>query len=348
MNPITAYLQYLKSELPTMENDRYSLFPLQDEKMYEYKKMQEAALWSVGELDFTQDIVDYSKLSPTLKGLVIRPFKFFVCGDGAIMENIELRMVLEARTMEQKEFFRVQSYAEGVHNEAYSLFPYCVITDPDERSEVFRSMENTPCVMKKMKWISDYMLSDTSRALRYAVSACMESIGFQAAFLCINFFRSKKVMKMMVFLNEQIAKDEGIHTKANIHMYNRERELGHLMPSEEVIRQLVEEFVNIELEFADYLLPQDIEDFTREGLFAFVRTIGNYLLEKMGYAVVPSKSLATVPTWIQDFASEQKSNFYEERVGSYKQFSLKQSLDWKSKAIGTAETVYTDFANLDI
>lgn len=346
MNPVQAYIEYLRDELPEMENDRFSLFPLQDEKMYEYKKMQEAAFWRVEELDFTKDVEDYEKLSPELKQLVIRPFKFFVCGDGAIMENIELRMVLEARTMEQKDYFRTQSYAETVHSEAYSLFPFHVIRDPEERAEVFSSMDNTPCVMKKMEWISKYMLSDTSRALRYAVSACMESIGFQASFLCINFFRSRGVMGMMVFMNEQIAKDEGIHTKANIHMYNRERELGYPMPSEEDIKSLVKEFVEIEIEFADYLLPQDIEDFTREGLFTYIRTIGNYLLEKMGYTTYPIISSATIPTWIQDFASEQKTNFYEERVGSYKQFSLKESLDWKKK--GTSKVIsFTDYQYFD-
>jgi hypothetical protein len=37
-------------------------------------------------------------------------------------------------------------------------------------------------------------------------------------------------------------------------------------------------------------------------------------------------------TWMNDISLTQKTNFYEGRVGQYKSFSLKEALNWKTRA----------------
>ena len=52
-----------------------------------------------------------------------------------------------------------------------------------------------------------------------------------------------------------------------------------------------------------------------------------------------------LPSWMNDIAMEQKSNFYEVRVGNYKQSTLTKALDWKGRISGDNNTLDKAYAN---
>src|SRR5680860_90108 len=89
----------------TSLGERYSLFPIQDDTMYKAFKIQEAALWSSNEMDFSRDKKDYQELSVGLKRIIDYVNAFFSATDGVIIENILNRFLLEASTLEEKCFY---------------------------------------------------------------------------------------------------------------------------------------------------------------------------------------------------------------------------------------------------
>jgi len=312
--------------------DRYTLFPIEDEKMYEFLKKQEAAFWSSNELDFSRDIEDYNNLNPGLKRVIDYVNCFFASTDGLIIDNIALRFLLECKTLEEQGFYIFQLAIEYVHSETYSLIINTLISDPDERRNMFNAVNNLDCVKHKAEWLDTFMKSDKSEAHRVLVFACGEGILFMSSFLFIFYFREKGILQNIVFANEQISKDENMHKDAGVIRYKR---LGKL--SDQNAFEIVGKAVELEIEFIDELLPEQVDDLNPEDAKNFVRVLADHLLVSCGHSKLYNVSAKVLPSWINGLAMEQKSNFYEVRVGNYKQSSLKQALDWRGRIKGQQE-----------
>ncbi len=335
----------------TTATDRYTFFPIKDDNAYVHFKTQEAALWNSNEMDFSRDKKDYDNLPPKLARMIDVIYAFFAGADGIVVDNIVFRFLIDSSTLEEKAYYIVQLYIELVHSETYSLTINTLKPNEKERNDLFRAIETLPCVAKKAKWMEKYMYSDLPRSHRLLAFACAEGIFFQSSFLGVFWFRSRGILQNIIFSNEQISKDEGSHTRNAIDRYNRERSLGNEVPTDEMAIRIVTEALEIEHEFVDYLLPEAIDDLTPHGFHSFVDVLGDYLLSSCKHPVIGKSTSDDLPTWIQEISNEQKNNFYEVRVGAYKQFSLSKALDWKSRISGEEQTnteaVYEDPTSVD-
>lgn len=170
------------------------------------------------------------------------------------------------------------------------------------------------------------MESDISRSHRLFIFACGEGIFFTSSFLFIFYFRSKGKLENIVFANEQISKDEGLHRDAGIALHVREGRI----PIEEA-HDIVSKAVELECAFVDEMLPEKIDDLDPKGVNKYVKYLGDHLLIAAGYPKLYGIESDELPTWMNDIAMGQKSNFYDVRVGNYKQMSLKSALDWKNR-----------------
>ena len=199
---------------------RYTLFPIQDETSYKFFKTQEGAVWSSNELDFVRDKMDYENLPPKQKHLINLILGFFSSADGMISLNL-IRFMLECETFEEVCFFNAQNFIEVVHAESYSLAVMTYIPDPEKQQEIFEMADNLPCVKAKTDWIEKYMKSNEPRIIRLAAFAIAEGVFFSMLFAIIFWFRSKGVMQIFAFSNEQISKDEGLHRDYGAYLFRK-------------------------------------------------------------------------------------------------------------------------------
>jgi len=315
---------------------RYTFFPIEDEVAYYYYKLQEAALWNSNELDFSRDADQYNSFSPPLQRIIDYVYAFFASADGVVAENIVLRFIQECDNFEQKAFYLAQMYIESVHAETYSLTTNTLIRDAGKRLALFQAMEGIPVIKAKTEWMEKWMESASSRAHRLLAFVCAEGLFFQSSFFYIFWFRSKGLLPNIVFSNEQISKDENLHCCFAMELYNRLPKLDHA-----IAHAIVEEAVAIESQFIDQVTPEPVEDLQPEDGKNYLKTLANYLLECCGhppaYANIPP-----LPNWTLEIATQQKSNFYEVRVGSYKQFSLSSALDWRGRIDKRGTDPFTD------
>jgi len=312
--------------------ERYSFFPIKDEEMYKKYKEQESSIWSSSEMEFSRDIKDYLSLSPELKRIIDLVNCFFSATDGLIIDNIAIRFLLECKTVEEQSFYISQMFIETVHAETYSLIIKTLITDPDERHKLFMAANNLPCVQAKTNWLNKHMQSDKSRSHRLLVFACGEGIFFTSSFLFIFYFRTKGILQNIIFANEQISKDEGMHRDAGLLLHVREG----LLEIDEA-HKIVNDAVDLEFDFVDEILPEPVEELNSNDVKNYVRFLGDHLLISAGYPKLYNIDIKSLPTWMNDIAMEQKSNFYEVRVGNYKQTNLSYALDWKKRITGNHE-----------
>ena len=69
-------------------NKRYSLFPIQHEKIWEFYKKAEASFWTFEEIDLSQDLTDFKNLSKNERFFIKKVLSFFAVSDGLVNENL--------------------------------------------------------------------------------------------------------------------------------------------------------------------------------------------------------------------------------------------------------------------
>ena len=320
--------------------ERFTLFPIQDETAFRFYKIQECALWSANTIDVSKDKKDYDSLSPELKRVVDYTNAFFSNSDNMVLENLSYRFMVEATTIEEKMFYQVQSFIESVHMESYGIVINTLVESQEDRDRLFHAADNLPCVRNKNVWMEKYMEAQLPIQYRRIAFAITEGIFFISSFSFIFYFRSKGLLQSVVFLNEEIQKDEKLHTSLSVALYKRGERL-----SEEHIKRMFTEAVELECGFVDEVLPKAIEDLHPDGIKNYVKFIADYLLTSLGHQKIWNIEKDTLYDWLSDGSNQQKTNFYEGRSGNYVNSSVKHALDWKKRIKGTAkdeEDAYND------
>lgn len=336
---------------------RYALFPILDEKGFEFYQRQENSHWTASELDFVADKKSYDKATPQMKRMIDTILAFFLSGDGAISDNIIFRFLLECQTYEEKAMFISQLHIELVHAETYGMAALTLKQDPKELASLIETVMTNPCVTRKIDFMEKYMLADRPRYQRLLAFACAEGIFFCTLFAVIFWFRSKGMFPNFILANELIAKDESLHRDFGAWLYVRE--VSNLLNQYEkgsaeyqakfeeikkITLEIIQEALDIEDTFADFILSDNLEDLNANDLKEYAHLIADNLLVQLSYT--PHWKAKNPFTWLDDISMEQKSNFYEVRPGGYQKKALTELLDWKKRA-GLTEITDNAYNNPD-
>lgn len=320
---------------PISASRRYTIqFPVQDEESYAFFNRHLSTVWTNTEMDYSRDKHDYASASPAIQRVVNLILAFFSAADGIVVNNISQRFMREAQTFEQQLFYHVQNFMEVIHATGYSMAVNSLISDPDKREEIFKSADELGFVSSKSRWMEEYMESDLDQIYRVVGFACAEGIFFISAFLVIFWLRSKNLMRNFIFLNEQISKDETLHRDFACHLFRR---LKNSQTDRDLVERIVKQAVEVEKEFIDELLVEEIDDLTRDGSKAYVESLANHLLISFGYEAIYEET--KLPSWMNDIAMQQKSNLYEVGGGNYRMGNLEKE--------ESSETSYSNPEDVD-
>ena len=140
--------------------NRFVLFPIQHNDIWEMYKKQEASIWTAEELDLSPDLVDWdSKLNDDERFFIKHVLAFFAASDGIVNENLAENFLSEVQYTEAKFFYGFQVMMENIHSETYSLLIDTYIKDTKEKNYLFNAIETFEPVKKKADWelIEDYI-----------------------------------------------------------------------------------------------------------------------------------------------------------------------------------------------
>lgn len=313
---------------------RYTLYPVVDPESFAFYQKQENIHWTAQELDFTADVAQYQAASPAIRKILDTILAFFLAADGAISDNISFRFLLESNTYEDRAFFISQNHIELVHAETYGLAALTFKRDVQALTELIVMMQQLPCVTRKIDFIEKWTISDRPAYQRFLAFACAEGIFFCTLFAVIFWFRSKGLFSNFVEANEMISRDESLHRDYQAFRYRREVNslLANNCDEDEIIKishQIIDEAIDVEDEFIDYILSSNLEDLNAKDLKIYARTIADNLLAEVS---TPLKFNVKNPfTWLNDISMNQKTNFYERKALAYTKSSLSTVLDWKTR-----------------
>ncbi len=300
--------------------NRYVLFPIQHQDIWEWYKKQEASFWTVEEIDLGQDVIDWNtKLNEDEKYFIKHILAFFAASDGIVNENLAENFVNEVQYTEAKFFYGFQIMMENIHSEMYSLLIDTLIKDDEDKDRLFNALENFPAIQKKANWAIRW-IDSPSFAERLIAFAAVEGIFFSGSFCSIFWLKKRGLLPGLATSNEFISRDEGLHSDFAVHLHNQH--LINQVPKDR-IKQIIVEALDIEREFITESLPVDLIGMNSKLMTEYLEFVTDRLLVELNCEKVYN---AENPFDFMDMISlEGKTNFFEKRVSEYQKAGVKQN-----------------------
>ena len=304
------------------DDNRFVMFPIKDNDIWEMYKKAEDSFWRVQEVDLSKDLTDWNTLNINEKHFVSMVLAFFAASDGIVLENLGLRFMTEVQLAEAKAFYGFQIAMENIHSIMYSQLIETYIQDPHQKNRLFTALENFPCIRKKADWAIKWIEDDNSDfATRLVAFACVEGIFFSGAFCSIYWLKKRGLLPGLTFSNELISRDEALHVEFAILLYNK---LTNKLDSY-TLKKIIEEAVEIEKEFICEALPCNLIGMNNKLMARYIEFVADRLALQLGISKIYN---AVNPFDFMEMISiEGKTNFFERRVGEYALANKENSSD---------------------
>ena len=223
--------------------DRFVLFPIKHQDIWQMYKQAEASFWTAEELDLTTDVQDWAnKLTEDERFFIKHVLAFFAASDGIVNENLAVNFLKEVQYPEARCMYGFQVMIENIHSEAYSLLIDTYIKDSVEKDRLLRAIDTIECVQKKAEWALRWIDKGTF-AERLIAFAAVEGIFFSGSFCSIYWLKKRGLMPGLAFANELISRDEGLHCDFACMLYTQH--LENPLPKE-TVTQIIRDAVEIE------------------------------------------------------------------------------------------------------
>jgi ribonucleoside-diphosphate reductase beta chain len=300
--------------------DRFVIFPIQHNDIWEFYQQHQAAFWTAEEVDLSNDIRDWENLTDNERFFVKNVLSFFAASDGIVNENLAENFLSEVQYPEAKFFYGFQLMMENIHSLMYSLLIDTYISDADEKDECFHAIDTLPAVQKKANWALKWIESASFQE-RLVAFAAVEGIFFSGSFCSIFWLKSRGIMQGLCNANSLIFKDENLHCDFAIHLLNNHVENR---PSEKRIREILLSALEIEKEFITESLPVSLIGMNSNLMKQYLEFVVDGLLVKLGCK--KQFNVEQPFKFMEQIAVETKGNFFESRTVEYQKAKLGESL----------------------
>ncbi len=292
--------------------DRFVLFPIQHSDIWEMYKMEQASFWTAEEIDLAEDLKDWKELNENEKHFLKHILAFFAASDGIVNENLVMNFSNEVCWPEARAFYGFQIMMENIHAETYSLLIDTYITDENEKDHLFKALETVPSVKKKGEWAMRWLSRKRgSFAERLVAFATIEGIFFSGSFCAIFWLKKRGLMPGLTFSNELISRDEGLHCDFACLLHNKLLKGA----GENVIRSIIAEAVEIEIEFVTNALPVSLIGMNSDLMKQYIQFVADRLLVALGATKL--YNVGNPFPWMEMISMQGKTNFFEKRVAEY-------------------------------
>jgi len=307
---------------PILEDNpnRFVLFPIQHDDIWNFYKKSEASFWTAEEIDLAADMVDWNeKLNDNERYFIKHILAFFAASDGIVNENLAENFVAEVQYTEAKFFYGFQIMMENIHSETYSLLIDTYIKDKEEKNHLFNAIETLDCVKKKANWALQW-IDNGNFPERIVAFAAVEGIFFSGSFCSIFWLKKRGLMPGLSFSNELISRDEGMHCDFACLLYTQH--IVNKLPKS-TVEKIIVDAVNIEKEFVCDALPVRLIGMNADLMSQYIEFVADRLLVELGNEKVYN---ATNPFDFMEMISLQgKTNFFEKRVAEYQKAGVNKS-----------------------
>jgi ribonucleotide reductase beta subunit family protein with ferritin-like domain len=294
------------------DDNRFVMFPIKHNDIWEMYKKQVDCFWRPEEIDLSKDASHWESLTDDERHFISMILAFFAASDGIVLENLATRFMNEIQLSEARAFYGFQIMMENMHNESYSLLIESYIKDKEQKHKLFNAINNYPCIKKKSDWAQKWIHDNRSSfATRLVAFACVEGIFFSGAFCSIYWLKKRGLMPGLTFSNELISRDEALHCEFAILLYSKlQKKIDKTR-----IHEIIKEAVDIETEFICDALPCRLIGMNSELMTQYIKFVADRLAVQLGYKKI--YNVINPFDFMELISLEGKTNFFERTVSEY-------------------------------
>lgn len=302
----------LNEPLLNEDNTRFSQLPYRYPVLQKAYEEHEAAFWSSKEIDYSADLKDWESLNDNERYFIEHILGFFSNADGIVLENLIMNFCTEVKAPEARNFYAFQGMIENVHAQTYAMLIETFVKDTKRKEQLFNAIDTIPAVSKKANWALKWLDSTRPFEERVIAFAIVEAIFFSGAFCAIFWLKSRnKMTKALGKSNELIARDESLHAKFAVLIYE------HLLNkvTQERVEEIMREAVEIEEEFICESLPCKLIGMNSDLMRQYIRYVSDRLLVQLGFNKIYNDENPF--DFMKIMNLDGKTNFFESRVSEY-------------------------------
>jgi ribonucleotide reductase beta subunit family protein with ferritin-like domain len=296
----------------TEDENRYVMFPIQCNDVWDMYKRQVDCFWRAEEVDLSKDLNDWKKLNNDEQKFIKMVLAFFAASDGLVLENLAVRFMGDVQLSEARAFYGFQVAMENIHSEMYSLLIDTYIQDSKEKDTLFRATQNFPCITKKAEWAKKWLNDNRSSfGARLVAFAAIEGIFFSASFASIYWIKKRGLMPGLTFSNELISRDEALLTEFAVLLYSK---LNKKL-NKKRIYEIIQEAVEIEKEFICDAIPCRMIGMNSKLMVQYIEFVADRLVVQLGYDKIYNSQNPF--DFMELISVESKVNFFERTNSEY-------------------------------
>jgi len=294
------------------DENRYVMFPIQYNDIWEMYKRSIDSFWHTGEISLAQDLNDWNKLNDDERNFIKMILAFFSSSDALVTDNLGTRFMNEVQPSEARAFYAFQIAIETIHSEMYSILIDTYIKDSDEKTKLFQATQNYPCIAKKFnwaqKWLNDKRSGFPTRLIAFAL---VEGLFFSSSFAAIYWIKKRGLMPGLTFSNELISRDEALHTEFAVLLYSK---IKKRIPKKKLY-EIVTEAVDIEKEFITESIPCRMIGMNSKLMCQYIEFVADRLCLQLGYDKLYNSQNPF--DFMELISVESKVNFFERTNSEY-------------------------------
>jgi ribonucleoside-diphosphate reductase beta chain len=303
---------------------RFVLFPIEHQDIWEAYKIQQAAFWTVSEVDLSTDFKEWQeRLNDKERHFISHVLAFFAASDGIVNENIVVNLIEEVQIPEARSFYGFQIMMENIHSEMYSLLIDTYIRDQAEKTRLFNAIETFPAVKAKAQWALDWLgKKECTFAERLVAFAAVEGIHFSGSFCAIYWLKKNNKMPGLAAANELIARDEGMHRDFACLLFSKIE--PEFRPTQARVESIIRSAVDVEKQFITSALSVSLLGMNADLMGDYIEMCADSLLSALGFGRIYFKDNPF--SWVELISLQGKTNFFEKRVTEYARAGVKEEL----------------------
>eukprot|EP01129_Flabellula_baltica_P008350 TRINITY_DN3305_c0_g1_i1.p1 TRINITY_DN3305_c0_g1~~TRINITY_DN3305_c0_g1_i1.p1 ORF type:complete len:384 (+),score=85.57 TRINITY_DN3305_c0_g1_i1:94-1152(+) len=313
-------VRQIESEEPLLKENpnRFVLFPIQYDEIWQMYKKAVASFWTTEEIDLGTDVVHWeTKLNAQERHFISYVLAFFAASDGIVLENLASRFMREVQLPEARCFYGFQVAIENIHAETYSLLLDTLIKDTEERSRLFNSIETIPSIKMKAEWALRWINETNTFAERLIAFAAVEGIFFSGSFCSIFWLKKQGLMPGLTFSNELISRDEGLHCDFACLLFSMLKN----KPSMSVVEEIIRSAVDMEQDFICESLPVSLLGMNADLMKEYIEFVADRLIVALGFEKIYNTENPF--EWMELISFQGKTNFFERRVAEYQRAGVR-------------------------
>ena len=292
-------------------DERYTLFPIKNQKIWDFYKNSVSAFWTPEEIDFKGDDKDFDNLTDDERHFIKMILAFFASADGVVNENLVNRFSSEVQLAEARAVYSVQNFIETIHQETYALLIQSYIKDKEEQLECFKAVDKFSAIKKKFDWGKKWITSQDDFGIRLVAFSIVEGLLFSGSFCSIFWLKKRGLMKGLTFSNELISRDEALHTEFAIYLYNTY--CNRFSPK--IFQEMMKDAVQIEKEFICEALPVRLIGMNNILMSEYIEFVADRLCSQLKYEKIYNTKNPF--DFMEAISLVGKTNFFEKRVSEY-------------------------------